>query len=255
MNRYQLTVLMSVVAIAVPAAAVRASGTGTLQLGHVTFKNTWHQVTCPAGTPSSAALCEAMKGQGVVPGLGRANEAYTYVVDDINAASTPVHFLATFVVAGKGELDISAVTPSPVCPCSSDDAVLHFTVTGGTGAYAGAQGSGTVVAGQRSTGASVGWGTDTWTGELIVPGYSFDTAKPVLRGAVPKTVKVRGGKKRVRVTYSVTAVDPDEGRLVVTCAPRSGSYFKLGRTEVECSAIDANGNSAHASFTITVKKV
>lgn len=254
-SRFKLTMLalVAVVATAVPAAASRASDTGTLQFHLVIFKNTWHQVSCPAGTPSSGALCEAMTGQGIVAGLGRTTESYTYVLDDLNVASTTVHFVAALVVAGKGEIDVSAATPAPVCPCGGDDATLDFTVTGGTGTFAGAQGSGTVVSAQRATGPSSGFGIDTWSGTLTVAGYTFDIARPVISGAASMTVKAPRGARHVRVAYKITALDPDEGRLVVTCAPRSGSYFTVGRTHVVCGAMDANGNSAHAGFTVTVK--
>jgi hypothetical protein len=175
------------------------------------------------------------------------------MVDDTSAQQTAIHFAGSIAVAGKGEIDISAATPSPVCPCNSDGANFDFTVSGGTGAYAGAEGSGTVFDALRATGANKGWGIDTWSGTLTVPGYTFDTTPPVISGAVPKAVNVPKGVKRVRVRYDVSALDPGEGSLPVTCTPRSGSLFKLGRTTVRCSATDVSGNTAHASFVVRVR--
>jgi len=242
-----------VVATSLPAAASRGIATGALQLHLATMHSTWHEIPCPAGAASASGLCYAIQGHGLVRGLGRTTESYTYVLQDTAAQQTTIHFAGAITVAGKGELDVSADTASPVCPCNSDGASFNFTITGGTGAYDGAEGSGTVFDALRATGANQGWGIDTWSGTLTVPGYAFDTTPPVISGAVPKVVKVPKGVKRVRVTYTVSAQDPGEGALPVTCAPRSASLFKLGRTMVSCAATDANGNTARASFSVLVK--
>src|SRR5690606_10438747 len=54
------------------------------------------------------------------------------------------------------------------------------------------------------------------------------------------------------VTFSATAQDAVDGPVAVTCAPRSGSWFPLGDTLVECEATDTAGNRAEGSFTVTV---
>ncbi len=59
---------------------------------------------------------------------------------------------------------------------------------------------------------------------------------------------------RVRVRFTVTAKDAASRAVPVTCTPRSGSLFKRGRTEVTCSATDANGNTATATFAVAVKR-
>jgi hypothetical protein len=55
-----------------------------------------------------------------------------------------------------------------------------------------------------------------------------------------------------RVTYAASAHDARDGGLTPDCEPASGSLFALGRTRVICTARDATGNTARASFTITV---
>jgi hypothetical protein len=55
-----------------------------------------------------------------------------------------------------------------------------------------------------------------------------------------------------RVTYAATAHDARDAALTPDCLPPSGSFFALGRTRIACKATDAAGNTAHASFTVTV---
>jgi ELWxxDGT repeat protein len=55
------------------------------------------------------------------------------------------------------------------------------------------------------------------------------------------------------VTYMVTATDDTDPSPTVTCSPDSGSTFGIGDTLVECTATDAAGNHASASFNVHVK--
>jgi HYR domain len=121
----------------------------------------------------------------------------------------------------------------------------------GSGPYAGASGGGTLTS--LSNGPS-GTGIDTWTGTLVVPGVQFDLTAPTIEGAVDKKVRVARRAKRVRVAYTVTAKDDVDGPVRVTCLPRSGSTFAVGRTRVKCSPTDTSGNSGTATFTVTVTR-
>jgi Ca2+-binding RTX toxin-like protein len=42
------------------------------------------------------------------------------------------------------------------------------------------------------------------------------------------------------------------GSIIISCDPPSGSTFQLGETVVHCRATDEAGNTATASFTVTV---
>lgn len=234
-----------VLAVALPAAASGGGATSTLQIKVTLDTTPWQDVSCPAGTPGANPHCYALTGQGVVPGLGETTESYSYSLDDYTASSTLSRFNATIAVPGTGTIGVSGVTPQPTCECG--EATLDYTITGGTGAYAGASGSGTTTLASTTKSAS-------WSGTLTVPGYTFDTTAPVISGAKAKTVKASKGAKRVRVKYRVTAQDPGSGSVPVTCRPRSGSRFRLGRTAVTCTATDAVGNTAKAHFRITVKR-
>jgi hypothetical protein len=54
------------------------------------------------------------------------------------------------------------------------------------------------------------------------------------------------------VNYNVSATDNNDMFVVPICDPPSGSSFSLGNTTVNCTAIDNDGNSAVASFSVIV---
>ena len=88
---------------------------------------------------------------------------------------------------------------------------------------------------------------------LVVPGLEFDVVAPAMTGARSKTVRAPKGAKRIRVTYNVTASDIVDGRVPVTCVPRSGSRFLIRRAAVRCSAADSSANTSSAKFIVTVR--
>ena len=215
---------------------------------------------CPQGTPPEADECFARSGGGVVPGLGLVSEAYTFIVDT-NSPSCPTgdFLLASagkLTVVGKGEIAVALAGP-PDCYIPSESvrqARQPFTITGGTGPFVGASGSGVVEHDTQYTGGGGSSGSDTWVGTLAVPGIAFDLTPPVLTGAIAKSVRAPRGKTRVRVAYRVNSLDDVDGAVGVTCVPRSRSWFRIGRKTVKCSTTDKSGNAARAKFTVTVKR-
>ena len=79
-----------------------------------------------------------------------------------------------------------------------------------------------------------------------------DTTPPVVTVPANMNVAATGAGGAV-VTYTASAVDAIDPTPTLVCAPPSGSTFPLGTTTVTCIATDDSGNSASASFTITVK--
>ena len=55
------------------------------------------------------------------------------------------------------------------------------------------------------------------------------------------------------VTFAVSVDDDHDPAPTLLCAPSSGSMFPIGTTTVTCTAADDGGNSASASFTVTVR--
>jgi hypothetical protein len=194
----------------------------------------------------------------VIAGLGRVSETHLAMADLNQCPPFFAKVLATSArlsVAGKGDLDL-ALAEFPQCLPEAEvpgASPLAFTVTGGTGVYVGASGSGMAT---RIATPPMGrvTGSDTWTGTIVVPGLEFDLTAPTISGARSKVVRAPRKAKRVRVRYGVTATDDVDGSVVVACRPASGSRFKVGRTIVRCSATDGSGNTATARFTVTVRR-
>jgi len=97
----------------------------------------------------------------------------------------------------------------------------------------------------------------------LVPAAAFLTVREVIRDpavaapgptlhAPDGVVAYAGDQRTTRVTYKVTAADDGDNPLSPVCKPRSGALFTLGKTTVECSAIDAAGRRAEERFVVTV---
>jgi hypothetical protein len=57
-----------------------------------------------------------------------------------------------------------------------------------------------------------------------------------------------------QVNFAIpTAIDPIYGSVPVKCNPASGSMFPTGASKVTCSATDKAGNSAQATFFVTIR--
>lgn len=211
---------------------------------------------CPAGT-GDFVECFARTGSGIVRGLGSMDESDAYLVESAGCNEDFVRLLPTTArlsIPGKGQIELRVsgsgcvprIAPQPL------RAEADFTITGGSGRYAGASGGGRYV--DLSYGPPSFRGRDTWTGTLVVPGLNFDLTPPTLTGVGSRTIRASRGLKRVRVAYTVTAQDDVDGALPVTCRPRSRSWFTVGRTRVRCSATDMSGNESTATFVVTVKR-
>jgi hypothetical protein len=80
-----------------------------------------------------------------------------------------------------------------------------------------------------------------------------DTVPPILTVPSDMVVEATGADGAV-VTYIVTATDNVDGNVTPTCEPATGSIVPLDYTNtVTCTATDAQGNTASASFTVIVR--
>lgn len=242
---------LGILVCAVPASASRGRAAGTLQLPDTFLKGSYDGTDCPQGTPAGD-LCWTINTKGVVRGLGSVTASGILVVAGPHTDCEVWQSAPTLTVAGKGTIALSVTTPSGTCFNGAGGPVnagLVFTVTGGTGAFAGASGTGT----EDTTGVGQLQASDSLSGTIDAPATTFDLTPPVITGA-SKVVHVSKGKKSIRVRYAVSAKDAVDGSVPATCRPASGSAFAIGRTRVTCTATDSSANTATAGFTITVER-
>jgi hypothetical protein len=89
----------------------------------------------------------------------------------------------------------------------------------------------------------------------VVAYFSFppDTLAPLLSNVPEDQVVEATGPDGATVDFTTpVATDNLDPSVSVSCTPASGSVFLLGNTGVTCSAEDAAGNRAEASFTVSV---
>jgi HYR domain len=251
-----LTLVIAATAAA-PAASERRAAAGSRD-----FQQDFDLIStsspCPADVPPNTTECRGLTVQTYypVPGLGLVSESTYTLPLGLGPPTCPPGLgkpLATtgrFIIAGKGEIAF-ALSEGARCVDSEEawEEPQEFTITGGTGPFAAASGGGTLA---RVDFDGDVYYAERWTGTLTVPGLHLTV--PKLSGAVAKTVRAAKGAKSARVTFQVTATNDEGGDIPVSCEPPSGSRFPLGRTTVRCWAIDSNGNTAFAPFTVTVKR-
>jgi len=78
-----------------------------------------------------------------------------------------------------------------------------------------------------------------------------DTTPPAI-AVPPDMTGIVDSRAGSAVIYVVSARDLVDGATLVTCTPASGSIFPAGTTTVRCTSTDAHGNTASASFTVTL---
>jgi hypothetical protein len=218
---------------------------------------------CPAGYSLTTECHPRSGGPVAIPGFGYVSESYVFAAETATQPSCPAGYYkalsypATITVKRRGELFLS-IAGSDKCLDTATTEILDvtqtFTVTGGSGVFAGASGSGTLT--RTNTGfGEHGYGIDHWNGTLEAPSFEPDVAPPTITGAFNKVVRASRKARTVRVRYSVAATDDVDRNVAVTCKPRPGSRFKVpSRTRVRCSATDTSANTATATFVVVVRR-
>jgi PA domain-containing protein/HYR domain-containing protein/FIMAH domain-containing protein len=86
---------------------------------------------------------------------------------------------------------------------------------------------------------------------VTLQGPAADEEPPVITVPVDVTANAATPAGAV-VEYAVTVSDNLDPTPALICAPPSGTLFSIGETAVSCTATDAAGNTATASFFVTV---
>lgn len=133
----------------------------------------------------------------------------------------------------------------PNATASDNCSSVNVTSSIPSGTYFGV-GTNTVV--YTATDASSNTATCSFTVTIC------DTSPPVIQNTPANIPCVEATSPAgAVVTYAnLTATDIVDGAVAVTSVPASGSVFPVGTTTVVSTTIDAHGNSASTSFTITV---
>ena len=79
-----------------------------------------------------------------------------------------------------------------------------------------------------------------------------DTTLPTFSATPDRTTTIPSYSNTVPVPYIITATDNSGQSIPVECDPPSGTQFSLGVATVTCTATDDSGNTATATFTVTV---
>ena len=78
-----------------------------------------------------------------------------------------------------------------------------------------------------------------------------DTEPPVIN--CPATIKVEFRDAHgAQATFAPTAIDTQDGAVLVSCLPPSGAVFPIGTNTVVCSATDASANTSSCRFNVIV---
>jgi HYR domain len=214
----------------------------------------------PLGLPSTAECHSRPASPVAVPGLGFVSQSYVAAVD-LAPAGCPagtqkiLSYPARLIVKDRGQIFIAVAASSSCADAGVPllSVAQSFTITGGTGAFAGASGSGIVS--RTHVGCCPGFGTDNWNGTITAPGFVADLTPPTIKGVHDRVVHAPAAAEHIRVSYNVTALDAVDGALRPTCRPRSGSRFRVGRrTTVRCSVSDRSANLRRARFRINVRR-
>ena len=162
--------LLTLPATVTGAQAQQKAGSATIPL-QATFHIVWGQSRCPKGTPlltpsGSIVPCYRKIGRGNVAGFGPATVEYTLVVWNADTNCERWRFRAALTVRRRGSIFTTAHSKACFSP-GQNRRELVFTATGGSGAFSGASGRGTISITRVSEGApGRGTQTETWSGRL-----------------------------------------------------------------------------------------
>jgi hypothetical protein len=238
-SRFAALAVLVGLAVGVGAAASRAEApaltsslTFSIRLPVITGGN-----PCPPGTPTPSTCPEAAAIVHV-RGVGRVDLDVNHVVD--TRTNCPRGTASGTLATVRGAFSVSGTAAA----CVNDPwgyGIYDIGVSG-SGAYAGASGTGTI----DNAGGS--W---TLSATVKASAPTFDLTPPRITGIRAHTVRAKT-RRGARVRFDVRAADDIDGVVRAVCRPRSGSLFHVGRTRVACRATDSSANSAARRFLVRV---
>lgn len=148
--------------VAVPVGRAQA---GSLVPFHAKLIQTSTFIQCPTGTPA-AAVCVSVTGKGTATHIGHMSKESVVILTLFDPSCGTFTENAIFTAA-NGDT-ITAVQAGTGCFTSPTTviATATYTVTGGTGRFSGANGSGTASATNNAVGPGVFVGPATYDGDI-----------------------------------------------------------------------------------------
>jgi hypothetical protein len=168
-------------------------------------------------------------------------------ITDLGDTELPVEWNRTPAAAVNGITETSypaGSEPSPSCTVTDvEDGVRDvnpLVTTSADGTLV------TVTCSYTDSGGLTGSATKSYT--VVAP--LRDLVAPAL--TVADVTAEATSPAGATVDYTATAHDLVDGDTPVSCSPTSGSTFPLSATAVTCSSTDLDGNTATATFSVTV---
>jgi len=201
-------VIAATAALAVTTAA-GATAADTLNLNASLALSWQFNEPCPPGVPNRGQGCDHATGTVRIRGLGT-TAGEEYMSFDPATVRRDGGGAATFTVGSRGTISFSF---------SGNFRTATYTVTGGTGAFAGASGTGTI------NGVDLELGgpnvAQSWSGTLNAPATHFDTTPPQL--SIGKAKVKRAGAHRYRIKIPFRASDDSGGPIDYELVVRGGT--------------------------------
>ena len=179
--------------------------------------------------PPQEATCTAQDQAGNVTTVSAGFFGVDTTPPTIDQPDLTVEALGAQTLVRFSPRAVDAADPSPSLSCTPASSTLFAL--------------GATVVRCRAVDALGNVGTGTFTVSVA------DRTPPVV--TAPSTLNVVTSLPRT-VLFDASALDAVDGSVPVHCTPGSGSLFAVGTTPVVCRASDRAGNSATASFAVSL---
>jgi hypothetical protein len=260
---FTLTVAPPVVTNTAPTVTLTGvKDTGTYEFGSVPL-GTCNVVDKEDGNSSFPASLGDVSGARAADGLGTQTQTCSYT-DVQNGGGLTAKASATYTIVDSTPPVLTVAAPAPL-EATGPTTPVTFTAT----AYDAVDAARPVVCATTAgatyaSGDSFAVGSTTLTCSSTDKAGNTGTSQPfdvVVSDTTPPVVTTSANLSAAAtsadgatVTYDApAATDIVDGSDAVTCDKPSGSLFPLGTTTVTCSARDAAGNPASASFVVNVQ--
>lgn len=244
-----------------------------------TFKVTVRDTTAPVIASPGNRVVEAAGASGaavsfIATALDTVSGTVPVVASPVSGSTFPigtttVNLVATDAAGNNASSTFTVTVVDTIPPVIATPANVTIEATGPDGAIASYNAMATdavsgavAVLGAPASGSTFPLGTTSinltaadGAGNVATSSFTVtvvDTTAPTITVPADITAEATSAAGAV-VNYDVAATDLVSGAVSVVGSPASGSTFPLGTTTVNLTTIDAAGNAATATFSVTVR--